>query len=275
MTASQLVEAILVAASGPGSRHPLGSRRPRRRRPRRRLGDCPAYRRPSLRPQLQRRHERALPAAEATIRHGKARSSRVLRSQPCRCITLPWFPPAPAPGPASLLELPPDDWALEPEDRRHSRYLAGGRPFTRQGSLLSASKGADRLCQHLSAVEHTLDGEWVPAARRVLRFRLPNCPLTYDERRSALAKILGLVAGTEFDPPLSCTVPALALIASIPHICLIASYTGGRFPQVYSGLKGMAPRVSSSRRADHFTPSTSDLVSKAGLAQTAVCVGLA
>src|SRR5438093_1145021 len=28
---------------------------------------------------------------------------------------LPWFPPAPAPGPASLLELPPDDWALEPK----------------------------------------------------------------------------------------------------------------------------------------------------------------
>ena len=47
-----------------------------------------------------------------------------------------------------------------------------------------------------------------------------------------------VVAGTELDPPLSCTVPALALTASIPHICLIASYTGGRFPQVYESLKG-------------------------------------
>jgi hypothetical protein len=67
---------------------------------------------------------------------------------------------------------------------------------------------------------------------------LPDRPFGYDERRSALAKAFGLVAGTEFDPPLSCTVPALALTTSIPHICLVASYTAGRFPQVYEGLKG-------------------------------------
>jgi ATP-dependent DNA ligase len=139
-------------------------------------------------------------------------------------LTLPWFPPAPAPGPASLLELPPDDWALEPKIDGIRVVWLEGRPFTRQGSLLSASKGADRLCQHLSAVEHTLDGEWVPARDEFYAFDLPDCPLSYDERRSALAKILGLVAGTEFDPPLSCTVPALALTASSP--------------QVYEGLKG-------------------------------------
>jgi RNA polymerase sigma factor (sigma-70 family) len=125
-------------------------------------------------------------------------------------LTLPWFPPAPAPGPASLLELPPDDWALEPKIDGIRVVWLDGRPFTRQGSLLSASKGADRLGQHLSVVEHTLDGEWVPARDEFYAFDLPDCPLTYDERRAALAKILGLVAGTEFDPPLFCTVPALA-----------------------------------------------------------------
>ena len=29
-------------------------------------------------------------------------------------LTLPWFPPAPAPRPISLLELPPDDWRFDP-----------------------------------------------------------------------------------------------------------------------------------------------------------------
>src|SRR5438128_5913051 len=121
--------------------------------------------------------------------------------------TLSWFPPAPAPGPASLLEFPPDDRALEPKIDGIRIIWLEGRPFTRQGSLLSASKGADRLCQHLSAVEHTLDGEWVPARDEFYAFDSPDCPLTYGERRSALAKILALLARTEFHPRRSCTTP--------------------------------------------------------------------
>ena len=85
---------------------------------------------------------------------------------------------------------------------------------------------------------HTLDGEWVPARDEFYAFDLPDCPLNYDERRLELAKVLGLAAGTELDPLLSCTVPALALTVPISHVCLVASYTGGRFPQVYEGLKG-------------------------------------
>ena len=116
-----------------------------------------------------------------------------------------------------------------------------------------------RLSQLLAGIQHTLDGEWVPARDEFYAFDLPDCPLSYDERRSALAKILGLVAGTEFDPPLSCTVPALALTASIPHICLIASYTGGRFPQVYEGLKshgaeGVVLKRRRARYAKHIRP---------------------
>ena len=30
-------------------------------------------------------------------------------------VTLPWFPPAPAPGPASILSLSPDDWVMQPK----------------------------------------------------------------------------------------------------------------------------------------------------------------
>ncbi|HYV39391.1 MAG TPA: hypothetical protein VE988_27125 [Gemmataceae bacterium] len=32
-----------------------------------------------------------------------------------QAITLPWYPPAPTPGPASVLQLPPEEWALEPK----------------------------------------------------------------------------------------------------------------------------------------------------------------
>jgi hypothetical protein len=137
---------------------------------------------------------------------------------PWATVTGPWFPPAPAPGPASLLELPPDDWALEPKIDGIRVIWLEGRPFTRQGSLLTASKGADRLCQHLSAVEHTLDGEWVPARDEFYAFNLPDCPLTYDERRSALAKILGLVAGIEHIR-WRCSQPADVSQCNI-HLCV-------------------------------------------------------
>jgi len=39
----------------------------------------------------------------------------------------------------------------------------------------------------------------------------------------------------------------------VPHICLIASYTGGRFPQVYEGIKGHgAEGVVLKRRRSHY-----------------------
>jgi ATP-dependent DNA ligase len=114
--------------------------------------------------------------------------------------------------------LPPDDWALEPKIDGIRVIWLEGRPYTRQGSLLSASKGAERLRQLLSRIEHTLDGEWVPARDEFYVFDLPDCPLNYDERRAELAKILRTM--------------------SIPHVYLIASYTGGRFPHVYESLKG-------------------------------------
>jgi len=153
-------------------------------------------------------------------------------------LTLPWFPPAPAPGPASLLQLPPDDWALEPKIDGIRVICLEGRLFTRQGSLLSASKGAERLCQHLSGIEKTLDGEWVLARDEFHAFDLPDCPLNYDERRSELAKILNVNAVADFDPPLIDGAAAISMITSMSRVRLVASYTGGRFPQVYERLKG-------------------------------------
>jgi ATP-dependent DNA ligase len=84
---------------------------------------------------------------------------------------LGWFPPAPAAGPTSLLELPPDDWALEPKIDGIRVIWLNGRPFTRQGGLLSLNKGADRLTHILAEIPHTLDGEWGPCQRQILRLR--------------------------------------------------------------------------------------------------------
>src|SRR5215510_3417405 len=109
-------------------------------------------------------------------------------------LTLPWYPPAPAAGPVSLLQLPPDDWALEPKIDGIRVIWLDGRPFVRQGGLLSASKGASRLSILLADIPHTLDGEWVPAWDAYFIFDLPDCSLDYDGRRLELAEIFNVTA---------------------------------------------------------------------------------
>src|SRR5262245_21329831 len=150
-------------------------------------------------------------------------------------LTLPWYPPAPAAGPASLLQLPPDDWALEPKIDGIRVIWMDGRPFVRQGGLLSASKGASRLSMLLADIRHTVDGEWVPAWDAYFIFDLPDCSLDYDGRRSELAEIFNVNVG--FDSPPRCA-PALAINTSVSRVRLVASHTAGHFPQVYAGLQG-------------------------------------
>ena len=55
-------------------------------------------------------------------------------------ITLPWFPPAPAAGPAGILTLPPDDWALEPKIDGIRVIWLDGQPFTRQAPCLALAR---------------------------------------------------------------------------------------------------------------------------------------
>src|SRR4051794_2414187 len=113
-----------------------------------------------------------------------------------RTLTLPWYPPAPAAGPASVLQLPSDEWALEPKIDGIRVIWLDGRPYTRHGGLLTSRKGAERLTQILAKIRQTLDGEWVPAADTFFAFDLPDCPLDYDRRRSALTEILGTTDDT-------------------------------------------------------------------------------
>ena len=129
------------------------------------------------------------------------------------------------------IALPPDEWALEPKIDGVRVIWLDGHPFTRHGGLLTSGKGADRLTQILAKIPHTLDGEWVQALDTFFAFDLPECPLDYDGRHSALTEILTATTDNSTD------VAAFSLATSIAHVRLVASFTG-QFPAVYSGLKG-------------------------------------
>src|SRR5580765_273579 len=154
-----------------------------------------------------------------------------------RVLTLPWYPPAPAAGPASLLHLPPDDWALEPKIDGVRVIWLEGHPFTRHGSLLTSGKGGGRLAHILAKIPHTLDGEWVAALDTFFTFDLPDCTLDYDGRRARLAEILNHASVTT-DISTNADVAAFSLATTISHVRLVASHTAGHFPQVYACLKG-------------------------------------
>jgi ATP-dependent DNA ligase len=108
---------------------------------------------------------------------------------------LPWFPPAPAPGPASLLELPPDDWALEPKLDGIRVILFEGVPYARHGKLLTAGKGGIALAKLGQALRDkglraTIDGEWLPKLETFHAFDLPDDLSPYDERRAHLLELI-------------------------------------------------------------------------------------
>ena len=76
-------------------------------------------------------------------------------------VTLPWFPPAPAAGPASILSLPPDDWVMQPKIDGIRVIVYRGQPFNRLGEPLG-QQGRPRCAPMFKGVDVTLDGEWVP-----------------------------------------------------------------------------------------------------------------
>jgi len=111
-------------------------------------------------------------------------------------VTLPWFPPAPAPGPASILSLPPDDWVMQPKIDGIRVIIYRGEPFTRLGQLLSASKGAACLRNMFAGLNETLDGEWVAKEGKYYAFDLPDEPGDYDKRSRLLCELAPLkIAG--------------------------------------------------------------------------------
>src|SRR5262245_3871058 len=119
-------------------------------------------------------------------------------------VTLPWYPPAPAPGPASILSLPPDDWVMQPKIDGIRVIIYCGEPFTRLGQPLSPSKGADKLRAMFAGFDQTLDGEWVAQEGRYHAFDMPDEPGDLDHRAGVLREmayrnIAGLVVVESFD----------------------------------------------------------------------------
>jgi hypothetical protein len=104
-------------------------------------------------------------------------------------LTLPWFPPAPAAGPASILSLPPDVWVMQPKIDGIRVIIYGAEPFNRLGQPLSESKGAAALRAMFKGVVETLDGEWVPKKAKYYAFDLPDAAGDFDERVRTLRKL--------------------------------------------------------------------------------------
>src|SRR5437870_7651479 len=107
-------------------------------------------------------------------------------------VTLPWFPPAPAPGPASILSLPPDDWVMQPKIDGIRVIIYRGEPFNRLGQPLSAIKGAACLRAMFVGIAETLDGEWVPKEGKYYAFDVPDEPGDYDHRSRVLCQLASL-----------------------------------------------------------------------------------
>jgi ATP-dependent DNA ligase len=103
--------------------------------------------------------------------------------------TLPWYPPAPAAGPASLLSLPPDDWVMQPKIDGIRVIIYHGEPFNRYGQPLSEGKGALCLRTIFAGLDQTLDGEWVAKEGKYYAFDLPDQPGDLDDRSKVLAEL--------------------------------------------------------------------------------------
>jgi ATP-dependent DNA ligase len=151
---------------------------------------------------------------------------------------LPWFPPAPAAGPASILSLPPDDWVMQPKIDGIRVIIYRGQPFTGLGEPLSTCKGAATLRAMFRGFIQTLDGEWVPG-EGYHAFDLPDEAGDFDHRFRVLQQMNSL---------------------KIAGLVIARNYTA-RFAQIYATLprsvtEGVVFKRRSSRYTKHSRPST-------------------
>jgi ATP-dependent DNA ligase len=102
--------------------------------------------------------------------------------------TLGWYPPAPMEGPLAMLDLPPDDWAIEPKMNGCRVIIAGGEVWTRQGTPLTKGKGREALLPLANVCMGTLEGEWIPGVQELWLFDMPDRDVEYAERRYALER---------------------------------------------------------------------------------------
>ncbi len=140
-------------------------------------------------------------------------------------VCLGWFPPAPSEAPAGIVDLAPDDWALEVKINGCRVIVSAGQVWTRQGTPLSRPKGAQRVLALAGGLGCTVEGEWVNATGKLWLFDLPDHPGSYDERRAALSDLLST---THYPlPTLVGLVPrALGSFAAFYAACKIEGFEG-------------------------------------------------
>src|SRR5437773_1301138 len=94
-----------------------------------------------------------------------------------------------------MLELSPDDWAMEPKIDGCRVVVCHAGVHTRHGSLLTKPKGLDALkavmgAEFFQPQPVILEGEWVQKTGQLWLFDLPACPGPYDERTAMLDYIV-------------------------------------------------------------------------------------
>jgi ATP-dependent DNA ligase len=131
------------------------------------------------------------------------------------------------------LELPPDDWCLEPKINGVRVIVVAGEVYTRTGRVLSQAKGAIRLRHVVAGVPEVLDGEWVLSSGCFHLFDLPEAGGEYDERRHLIQDLVERVGR--------------------PTFLYVPSFEN-QFPQMYASLKAaQAEGVVLKRRKSLYT----------------------
>ena len=119
-------------------------------------------------------------------------------------MNLTWFPPAPIEGPRGIVDLPPDDWAMEAKINGCRVLVSSAGVWTRQGTPLTKPKGAETIRQLTAAwpwdKTAMIEGEWEASTARLWLFDLPHDPGTYDNRVGLLQSLIAAYRHPDIRP---------------------------------------------------------------------------
>lgn len=120
--------------------------------------------------------------------------------------TCPFYPPAPSPGPSTIIDYNPAEFCLQAK-ANGARCLvlwSGGHRviFNRHGTELTAPKGHATVLAITSdlPVGVALDAEYIHAERQLYIFDLPLHPGILDERLADIPALLPRLPGATMIP---------------------------------------------------------------------------
>lgn len=114
--------------------------------------------------------------------------------------TLPWWPPAPTPGPIGIIDLPPDDFDMTCKiNGMRIIALPSGDIYTRHGTPITRHKGVHLIRNATRGLPTTIDAEWCMQDRVLFIFDLCDHPGIYDERIAEIPSIIQAVGALSDD----------------------------------------------------------------------------